>query len=53
MTLHKGLVERTSWWKDENVMVPSDVWWVSGNGVSRPATDIEVYLWRRGEGGAE
>lgn len=43
-----GLVERTSWWKDENKMVPANVWWLYGPGVSRPATDIEIDLWKQG-----
>jgi hypothetical protein len=35
----------TSTWIPE--MVPADVWWLTGPGVSRPATDIEIYLWKQ------
>jgi len=40
-----GEVDRTTWWKDENRREPANVWWLTGPGVSRPATDIEISLW--------
>lgn len=47
LELSTGLVDRTTWWKDENTRVPSGVWWLTGNGESRPATPIEIDLWER------
>lgn len=47
LTHHSCPVDRTTWWKDENHKEPADVWWLSGPGISRPATDIEVDLWRQ------
>ena len=40
-------VERTTWWKDENHKEPANVWWITGPGVSRPATVEEIDLWRQ------
>lgn len=45
LTLCDGLIDRTTWWKDENSRVPCGVWWLDGQGVSRPATDVEIELW--------
>lgn len=41
-----GLVDRTSWWKNEDRKEPANVWWLTGGGLSRPATDVEVELWK-------
>ena len=47
LTLHTGLIERTSWWKDENRKEPSSVWFIEGPGVNRLATESEVDLWQQ------
>ncbi len=50
LTLHNELVPRTSWWKDEDRQEPANVWWLTGGGLSRLATDAEVQFWLAGEG---
>lgn len=45
-------VDRTTWWKDENRKEPANVWWLEGPGISRPATDIEVDVWKQAGGRA-
>ncbi len=47
LTRQTALVDRTTWWKDENRKEESGVWWLEGHGLSRPATDIEIDLWLR------
>lgn len=44
---HTAPIVETTWWKDQNRMVPSGVWWLEGPGISRPATDVEVEFWKR------
>jgi len=39
--------ERTTWWKDENSKVESEIWYIEGPGVSRPANHIEIDLWNQ------
>ncbi len=46
LTLHTANIVRTSWWKDENRKEPAGVWWLTGGGLSRPATDVEIELWK-------
>ncbi len=51
LTLHNELVPRTSWWKDEDRQEPANVWWLTGGGLSRLATDAEVQFWISANGG--
>ena len=37
-------IVRTSWNKDDNRVEPADVWWLTGGGESRPATQSEIEL---------
>jgi len=46
LELVTGEVDLTTWWKDGNQRVPANVWWLTGPGISRPATSIEVDLWQ-------
>lgn len=41
-----GKVRKGTWWKPtpDYTTEPANVWWVTGGGVSRPATDVEIYL---------
>lgn len=50
LELVTGLIERTTWWKDENHKEPANVWWLTGPGTSRPANDIEIDLWLQAHG---
>lgn len=50
LELVTGEVDRTTWWKDENRREPANVWWITGPGTSRPATDIEIDLWLQFQG---
>lgn len=45
LELVTGEVDRTTWWKDENRREPANVWWITGPGTNRPATDVEIDLW--------
>jgi hypothetical protein len=47
LTQATGLVDRTHWNKDENAKEPCGVWWLTGGGLSRPATDVEQDMWFR------
>lgn len=47
LELATGLVDRTTWWKDENTREPANVWWLTGGGESRLATVVEIDLWTR------
>lgn len=49
LELITGLVDRTTWWKDENTRESANVWWITGPGVSRPATVEEIDLWLQKE----
>jgi hypothetical protein len=53
LTLHNEPVIRTSWWKDEDRMEPSNLWWLTGGGLSRPATDAEVQFWKAAHNGCD
>lgn len=46
LELVTGEVDRTTWWKDENHKEPAGVWWLTGGGLSRPATDVEIEFWK-------
>lgn len=48
LTLSTGLVPRTTWWKpsEDYGKEPANVWWLEGGGLSRPATDVEIELWK-------
>jgi hypothetical protein len=39
--------ERTSWWKDENHMEETVIWYLQGEGITRPATEFEIDLWQQ------
>jgi hypothetical protein len=40
-----ALVTQTHWCKEEWTQVPSGVWWITGGGLNREATEVEVSLW--------
>lgn len=46
LTLTMGLVDRTAYWKNEDRREPANVWWLTGGGLSRPATDVEIAFWQ-------
>lgn len=49
LTLITGQVDHTHWWKNLDVKEPANIWWLTGGGLSRPATEVEVELWRTAE----
>ena len=57
LELVTGKVDYTTWWKDCHARGPANVWWLTGKNpktgstfTSRPATDVEVELWKRLQG---
>ena len=46
LTLVTGLVDHSTWWKGDATREPANVWWLEGGGLSRPATDVEIELWK-------
>ena len=50
LTLVTGPVDRTHWWKNLDRKEPANVWWLTGGGLNRVATDVEIELWQRVQG---
>lgn len=49
LELHTGIVDRTTWWKNEDRREPANVWRTHGPGCGadgRPSTDVEIELWK-------
>ena len=47
LQLVTGKVDHTHWWKNLDTKEPANVWWLTGCGESRPATEVEIELWLR------
>lgn len=45
LTLVTKQIDRTTWWKNCDRKQPANVWWLTGGGLNRLATDVEVDLW--------
>jgi hypothetical protein len=47
LELVTGNVPRSHWWKNSDTVESADVWWLTGGGLNRAATDVEIELHKR------